>query len=445
MPYIYRIVPLGPTGCGKSQLCNFIYKDKSNTKFKVSEGFDSQTKDPQSEIFIRKIDDEAIELELIDTAGCSDSDGNDEENFKKLVDKLKEKKAIDLFILVFKFTQDRIDKQTKDYIKLIANTFTPTEFYNHLAIIFTQYPQNPDDDDKRRKEMKTSEIIRIIKNIIGLGNGQSTIPPNIYELDTKKYNDNFIPKFQATIDIILLKMKDVINIIGPVNSENIKYCGVEDRLKEEQKKLEQKKLEFERLKKMEEERRQISEELMKKREQKIKEDDEQNKRERERLQELDQYLSYRSAEISKKEDEHKKIMEQLNNIISKNNVEINHLNNLIENNINIINDRKTKIDEENKKKRDGIIDMCCGFSLKFIDWGDKKYKAGKDKYHEAKKQIKKYESEINEKEEENKDYQKKKENCQEENKEKEKQKKEIENVIKNSKKNENNEDNNDEF
>ena len=318
MPYIYRIVPLGPTGCGKSQLCNFIYKDKSNTKFKVSEGFDSQTKDPQSEIFIRKIDDEAIELELIDTAGCSDSDGNDEENFKKLVDKLKEKKAIDLFILVFKFTQDRIDKQTKDYIKLIAKTFTPTEFYNHLAIIFTQYPQNPDDDDKRRKEMKTSEIIRIIKNIIGLDNGQSTIPPNIYELDTKKYNDNFIPKFQATIDIILLKMKDTINIIGPVNSENIKYCGVEDRLKGEQKKLEQKKLEFERLKRMEEERKQIYEELMRKREQKINEEmkrqEEERRRqeaERRRQEEEWRYISMREEEIRREEEYRREKLKKL--------------------------------------------------------------------------------------------------------------------------------------
>ena len=207
MPYIYRIVPLGPTGCGKSQLCNFICKDKTNTKFKVSEGFNSQTKEPQSEIFIRKIDDEIIELELIDTAGCSDSDGDDEKNFIKLIHKLKEKKTIDLFILVFKFTQDRIDKQTKDYIKLIANTFTPTEFYNHLAIIFTQYPKDPSGNDKRKKEMKTREIIKIIKETIGLGNNQATIPPNIYELDTEKYNDNFVPKFQATIDIILLKMK----------------------------------------------------------------------------------------------------------------------------------------------------------------------------------------------------------------------------------------------
>ena len=46
MSKIYRIIPLGPTGSGKSQLCNFIYRDKSNMKFEVSDGLDSQTKYP---------------------------------------------------------------------------------------------------------------------------------------------------------------------------------------------------------------------------------------------------------------------------------------------------------------------------------------------------------------------------------------------------------------
>ena len=68
---LYRIVPFGPTGCGKSQLCNFIYKDKSNKKFEVSDGFDLVTKDPQSEIFTRKIDDELIQLKSIDITDIS--------------------------------------------------------------------------------------------------------------------------------------------------------------------------------------------------------------------------------------------------------------------------------------------------------------------------------------------------------------------------------------
>ena len=156
MSKTYRIVVLGPTGSGKSQLCNFIYRDKSNMKFEVSDGLGSKTKYPQCEYCVRKINDENINIELIDTASCSDSDGSDEENFKYLIDELKKKKSIDLFLLVFNFTH-RIDGKTNDYMKLIANTFTPTEFFNHLAIIFTFYPENPSDmlaicKLKKRKE-----------------------------------------------------------------------------------------------------------------------------------------------------------------------------------------------------------------------------------------------------------------------------------------------------
>ena len=253
MSKIYRIVPLGPTGSGKSQLCNFIYRDKSNMKFEVSDGLDSQTKYPQIELCIRKINDENLNIELIDTAGCSDSGGSDEENFKYLIDELKKKKSIDLFLLVFNFT-NRIDGKTKDYMKLIANTFTPTEFFNHLAIIFTFYPENPSDMQIKKKERITSQIIGIIKDTIGLADGQTTFCPAIYELDTAKKNGNFIEKFQATIDIILLKMQMIIKVNGEVNTENIRFCGVKDRLKEEQEKLEKQRLENERIQKENEEK-----------------------------------------------------------------------------------------------------------------------------------------------------------------------------------------------
>ena len=54
-------------------------------------------------------------------------------------------------MLVFNFT-NRIDGKTKDYMKLIANTFTPTEFFDHLAIIFTFSPEEPDEEDIKYKE-----------------------------------------------------------------------------------------------------------------------------------------------------------------------------------------------------------------------------------------------------------------------------------------------------
>ena len=297
MSKIYRIIPLGPTGSGKSQLCNFIYRDKSNMKFEVSDGLDSQTKYPQIELCIRKINDENINIELIDTAGCSDSGGSDEENFKYLIDELKKKKSIDLFLLVFNFT-NRIDGKTKDYMKLIANTFTPTEFFNHLAIIFTFYPENPSDMQIKKKERITSQIIGIIKDTIGLADGQTTFCPAIYELDTEKKNGNFIEKFQATIDIILLKMKKIIKVNGEVNTENIRFCGVKDRLKEEQEKLEKQRLENEeKSRKLEEERRKAEEK---------RGIYEEIRREEERWRRLIEEIKRKEEEIKRKEEEIKR-------------------------------------------------------------------------------------------------------------------------------------------
>ena len=90
----------------------------------------------QCELFTRN----GINIELIDIAACSDSNGDNEQNFKKLIEKSRQKMTIDLFLLVFNFTRI-IDEKTRDYIKLISNTFTPTEFYNHLANKFIEFGQ----------------------------------------------------------------------------------------------------------------------------------------------------------------------------------------------------------------------------------------------------------------------------------------------------------------
>ena len=306
MPKIYRIVPLGPTGSGKSQLCNFIYQDESNKKFKVSNRLHSQTKIPQIESCFRKINDkDNINIELVDTAGCSDSAGSDEENFKELIDILRIKKSIDLFLLVFNFT-NRIDGKTKDYMKLIANTFTPTEFFNHLAIIFTRYPEVPDEQDIEDKEIKTGEIIEIIKDSIGLADGQTTFCPSIYELDTKIKNGKFIEKFQATIDVILGKMQLMIDLNGSVNTENIKFCGIKDRLKEEQEKLEKQRLENERIMKENEEKKRKLEEDRRKYEEQRRRDEEKRRRELEEKRKEEERMRLLREEIRRREEEKKR-------------------------------------------------------------------------------------------------------------------------------------------
>ena len=243
MDKIFRIVLLGPTGAGKSQLCNFIMKDKENKTFKVSESINSCTQDPQLEYYTRNIEEseiKEIKLELIDTAGSSDSGDNDERNFKSLIEKLREKKNVDFFFLVLNCTS-KLEGPHKQYIKMISETFTPNEFYGHLEIIYTHYPNK--EKEQKKYDIKKVEIIDAIKNIIG----KATLnldPPEAWSLDTDTdENDNFIEKYQKTIDVILLRMIAKVNKYGMVNTENLQYKGVKDRIKEENEKIEKAKKE----------------------------------------------------------------------------------------------------------------------------------------------------------------------------------------------------------
>ena len=95
----YKIAIIGPTGCGKSQLCNFILQDKTNSTLKFVHSMDSCTFGPKSIKFKRN----NINLELIDSAGNNDSNNNDIENLKKFVKYFVIKKEIDYIILLLKF------------------------------------------------------------------------------------------------------------------------------------------------------------------------------------------------------------------------------------------------------------------------------------------------------------------------------------------------------
>ena len=88
MSNLVKTVLLGPTGAGKSQFCNFIHKDLTNSIFEVSNSLNSCTKEPQSTIVERQ----NIRLKLIDSAGSSDSNNKDEENLKKLALYLRKEK-----------------------------------------------------------------------------------------------------------------------------------------------------------------------------------------------------------------------------------------------------------------------------------------------------------------------------------------------------------------
>ena len=121
---VYRVIVIGPTGSGKSQFCNFVQRDLTNSKNIVSNSLKSCTQEPFSNIFTRL----NMNLEFIDSAGNSESSDNDNKNLEKLVNYLKNKKQIDYILLLLKFGE-RLTGETKKYLLDLGKIFTPIEFY----------------------------------------------------------------------------------------------------------------------------------------------------------------------------------------------------------------------------------------------------------------------------------------------------------------------------
>ena len=151
---LYRVIIVGPTGAGKSQFSNFVQRDLTNSINKVSGSLDSCTQDPFSNYFQRN----GTNYEFIDTAGNSDSSNNDIKNLEKLVNYLKTKKEIHYIILVLKFNE-RLTKDTREYIETLGKIFTPHEFLHHLCIIFTRYPINASKRENKKKNNQKMKLI----------------------------------------------------------------------------------------------------------------------------------------------------------------------------------------------------------------------------------------------------------------------------------------------
>ena len=137
MNSLVKIVLVGPTGAGKSQFCNFLHNDLSNSIYQVKASLNSCTSVPQSTIFERQ----NLKIELIDSPGSSDSNNNDEDNLRKLANFLRSKNEIHQIFLVLNFN-NRLNKDTRDYLKILSWIFTPIQFIANLIVIFTHFPKD---------------------------------------------------------------------------------------------------------------------------------------------------------------------------------------------------------------------------------------------------------------------------------------------------------------
>ena len=223
---VYRVIVIGPTGSGKSQFCNFVQRDLTNSKNIVSNSLKSCTQEPFSNIFTRL----NMNLEFIDSAGNSESSDNDNKNLEKLVNYLKNKKQIDYILLLLKFGE-KLTGETKRYLLDLGKIFTPSEFYHHLCIIFTKYPIKPKKKDVLTRDLLINEINETLKESFKLDINQELPPIDVRFIDTDiDENDQgelfYDEKSQDTVDIIIKKIKLNSEMYNPINTENLEYTEV---------------------------------------------------------------------------------------------------------------------------------------------------------------------------------------------------------------------------
>ena len=206
MNKVIKTVLIGSTGAGKSQLCNFIHKDLTNSIYEVSNSLNSCTKEPKSTIVERQ----DIKLELIDTPGTSDSNNNDEENLKILTKYLRNGKELNQIFLVLSF-HDRLSRITRDYLKILSWIFTPKQFMTNLIIIFTHYPDEPDEADIEKYNILKKEVKEELDKIFEIPSEFPMPDIPVYFVNTKIFKKNgnrfFDKNSQAAINDLIEELK----------------------------------------------------------------------------------------------------------------------------------------------------------------------------------------------------------------------------------------------
>ena len=331
---IYRVVTFGPTGSGKSQLCNFFQKDLDNNINKVSNSLNSCTQDPQSNIFKRG----GIDIDLIDTAGSGDSGNKDEENLEKVCKFLRTKEQIDYIILLLSFS-DRLQKDTRDYIKTLGNMFTLGEFYSHFCVVFSRAPLKETKKNKEAKKQHREEVAEIINQIFGINDENKKNLPEIqvYFIDTEIEEDDdenkkFNEKSQKTIDVLIehIKLNSII-FPEPIITKNIDLKGVGKKLREEEQARKIKELE-EQLKQQELKHKRDEDEKkrLRKEIQENQKDKKKLKQKEFELKEIERKQNEEKLRLEKREEDIQKNKQAIEKLCKDNNIDVQRLNSLID-------------------------------------------------------------------------------------------------------------------
>lgn len=127
------VVAFGQTGAGKSEFLNAYLRRAS--AFETDSTPDSVTfRTSSQESFV-----DGVTRIGIDTQGIDDTNGIDSAHVQQMVEFLRAyQHGVNTFALVINGQADRFDAGTKKMVKILHNFFNNSDFWNHVAIVFTK-------------------------------------------------------------------------------------------------------------------------------------------------------------------------------------------------------------------------------------------------------------------------------------------------------------------
>ena len=271
-----KVVFIGETGVGKSQLGNFILQSEF---FKVGNGKSSETEIiSEGNTYL-----DGMSVTIVDTPGLNDTNSKDEEIMDKIVKKFKDDNSIDGIILVYSFRNMRRVQKHQELVNNLIEIFGKDLLEKRLKVIFTNsvIGEERDETDEILERKQINDTKEFLNYMV--------MDHEMIFLNTKK---KFYDRFRPKIIELLNQIYNIKEKYGSINNALIQKKKLEFIEKEKQKEkermekeLRRQKEEYERKqKKQKEESERRQKELERKMNEKLAMHERKQKEELERLQ-----------------------------------------------------------------------------------------------------------------------------------------------------------------
>mgnify|MGYP004448793239 FL=1 len=125
-----KSILFGITGAGKSTLTNFMIDSNEAVIGNTIRSCTTTSKSYSGTIANQQI-------EIIDTPGFCDTEGNDKTQIKSMLEFLKKQKEANNFSIVFNFQDERFTPQYQTIIRQLYKIFDNGKIFDNMALIFT--------------------------------------------------------------------------------------------------------------------------------------------------------------------------------------------------------------------------------------------------------------------------------------------------------------------